>query len=143
VREEATAITVGARNRARLSAVWRHDFLARFNFAMLVHAVVNYSSYLLALRFMVPNKAFGVALVVGLVLQPIANFKFVFATAFTPSRLLGYLAYISAYFCVNLVLLNVSIDWLGIPAVIAPAIIVLALLPFNFMLTRRIILQRN
>jgi len=119
----------------------RHARLIRFHLATVVHAIVNYSSYLLALRFLSPLAAFGIALVVGLTFQTFANIKFVFRRALVSWRVLTYAAYYTAYFLVNLVLLKATIELGGIPAAIAPAIIVTALLPVNFMLTRWIALR--
>ena len=115
----------------------RAEFL-RFLVVSGLQAIANYGSYLIMLQFAPWWAAFMVAVVVGLSLQTILQIRTTFGKQVTVKRGASYVAYQIGYLIVFMSLLKLVID-AGIRAEFAPLVVLAAVTPVNFLITRWII----
>jgi hypothetical protein len=106
-----------------------------------IQSVANYGTYALVLLVEPWWVAFLFALIVGISLQTILQFKATFGYRLTFTAGARYIVYQVAYATVFGLLLGTVISF-GVPAVLGPLVVLVVVTPFNFLFTRLVITRR-
>lgn len=116
---------------------------ARFLVGGASTTLVSYAIYLLALNFLPYLAAYGIAYSVGIAWAYFANTLFVFRRRPSIGRALAFpLTYVVQYLAGS-VLLVLLVDTLGVRKAFAPLVVVIAMLPVTYLLSRWIITSRS
>lgn len=111
-------------------------------FRFLVGGVLNtgitYLLYLSLLQLVSYQVAYTVAFILGIVISYGLNAKFVFRVGITTDSLIRFPIVYLAQYVLGLVLVTTLVEFLGIPAWLAPLFVILVTVPLTFVLSRTI-----
>ena len=111
----------------------------RFIATGLANTLLTYAFYVLFLQVFDYRLAYFASFVVGLIFMSLSNIRFVFKRQIEARRVSFYAAYYVGYFLVNLFLIKLTVEQLGVAPLWAPALVLMVTVPVNFLLSRWII----
>lgn len=112
---------------------------SKFILVGVTNTVVTYIIYLLFLMLFEYNIAYGISYLSGIVISFVLNGKFVFKASLTIGKALKYpLVYIVQY-VINLVVLNVLIEYISINEKVAPLLVIIISIPITFIMSKTIL----
>ena len=116
---------------------------ARFALVAGLNTVATYLVYLALLQFVAYPFAYTVSYVLGIAMAYVANSKAVFGSKMSVKTAVRFpLVYLFQY-AASMALMWLQIDVLGVPAWIAPWVVVVVMMPLSFLLTRRLLRPRD
>ena len=116
--------------------------LLRFVAVGGANAVATYLIYLLVLKFTGYAVAYTVSYVAGIAISYVANSRLVFRAKMSVGTAARFpLVYLFQYLA-GLALLALLVEWLRIPAWLAPWIVTALLVPASFLLTKRVLVPK-
>jgi putative flippase GtrA len=117
--------------------------VVRFLIAGTINTAVTYAAYWLLLRVVGYRVAFTLAFALGIVVSYCLNARFVFRE---PLRLRAFakfpLVYVAQYL-LGLAVVSICVEWLDLPAVIAPLLALVVTIPVTYLLSRAVIVARK
>jgi putative flippase GtrA len=115
--------------------------VARFLVAGLINTALSYVAYLLLLRVAEYRVAFSIAFIAGLLMSYGLNARFVFRrSAHWRSFTKFPLVYVAQYLA-GLALVSFLVEWLGMPAWLAPVVVLTVTVPLTYLLVRAIFVR--
>ncbi len=103
------------------------------------NTLVTYLMYLLLLNIMNYNMAYSISYVAGILLSYYLNSVFVFQEKISLRKFIKYPVVYIVQYLINLVLLNILIEYAGLSTKIVPIITIVITIPITFLLTKFII----
>jgi len=103
------------------------------------NTALTYLVYLAALQFTGYLAAYVIAFVVGAIYTALLNIRVAFSSRLNPRVMAAHIACGTVYFLVNLFLLRVVIERLGVPAALAPIPVLAVTFPIYFFAARAVV----
>ncbi|KAB0490705.1 GtrA family protein [Pseudomonas vancouverensis] len=104
-----------------------------------LNTLLTYGIYLLLAQFISYQKSYVIAYISGIIFSYIFNSQVVFNVKKSWKGVLAYpLVYLLQYI-LGALLLNLLVERLGIPKEVAPILIIIALLPATYLLSKKIL----
>lgn len=130
--------------RASEGALPRHPIgvqIVRFAMVGAGRTVLSLGLYLI-LTLVVPYwLAFTIAFVAGITFSAVVNGRYVFLVGLTRRSYLLYAGVYLSNYLVSHGLLIVFVEWLGVPAYLAPVPVILCMFPINFIAERYVLVS--
>ena len=117
--------------------------VVRFLIAGTINTAVSYAAYWALLGVVGYRVAFTLAFVLGIVVSYCLNARFVFRQ---PLRLRAFAKFPLVYgaqYLLGLAIVSLCVEWLGLPAVIAPLLALVVTIPVTYVLSRAVIVSRK
>lgn len=103
------------------------------------NTLVTYLLYLLLLNVMNYNFSYSISYVAGILLSYYLNSVFVFQEKISLRKFIKYPIVYVVQYLINLLLLNILIEYAGLSSKIVPIIAIVVTIPITFVLTKFII----
>jgi putative flippase GtrA len=124
---------LAARNRSRFIEV------GRFIVAGILNTGITYALYLILLTWQGYEFAYSLSYAAGIVISYLANAIYVFRKPLKASSAMAFPLVYVVQFLIGFLLVKILVEWLTVPAEIAPLIAIAVTLPVTFVLSRWII----
>lgn len=117
----------------------RRREVSRFIAVGAGNAIATYLLYLLLLQFVAYPIAYTLSYVAGIAISYVANSKLVFGSTMSAGSAARFPLVYAFQYVAGMALLAMLVEWLSVPAWLAPWIVTALLLPASYLLTRRIL----
>lgn len=108
-----------------------------------LNTLITYFIYISALLFLNYSVSYSIAFFAGILVSFYLNTKFVFQQKITLIKFIQFPFVYIVQYILGFTLLQIAVQKLAIPEMIAPIIVLLFSLPINFFLTRLILKRRQ
>jgi putative flippase GtrA len=109
---------------------------AAFVVVGLVNTGVSYLAYMLLRPFIYYQAAYAVAFAVGTAISWIGNSSYVFSTPLSFWRFASFASSYTLSWAIGAGLLHAAVEWIRLPATIAPLLVIGMMMPVNYTLAK-------
>lgn len=123
----------------RVKDLWR---LARFGVTGVISSLIHYAAYCVAIRWMGAATSYTIGYAVGLICNYFLTTFFTFQRRPSWSNALGFASSHAVNYILEILLLELFL-WIGMGELLAPIIVMVIVVPINFLLLRYVFVHHH